>query len=610
LTDGKPVNPAGSPPGENVNRQGRDRVILHDAVEKRWLEYTSPVRTVTAMELEEVRPAVREIDRAVNDQGYHAAGFISYDASPAFDEALPSRRNPDFPLLWFGLYPPPAVIDLPRPAESPAPSWSPLVSREEYDRGIAAVKERIRRGDTYQVNYTYRLRSSFAEDPWNFFLRLQEAQNALYGAYVETGEWAVCSASPEQFFTLRDSRITSRPMKGTAARGMTARQDREQAEWLYNSEKNRAENRMIVDMIRNDLGRIAETGSVRVPELFALEKYPTVWQMTTQVEADTHASLPELLDNLFPCASITGAPKYRTMEIIKEVENTPRGLYTGSIGFIAPGRKAQFNVAIRTAVINRRTGLAEYGTGGGIVWDSTAKEEFEETLTKAKVLTRRSPDFSLLESLRWTPDGGYYLLDRHLARMAASAEYFGIPFDPAQAAALLARTAAGSPEDFGRLLKIRLLLDRTGGLTCEYAAPSYPGEWKVTLAPRPVSSADRFLYHKTTHRQVYNEMKALCPGFDDVLLWNEKGEVTEPCVANVVVVLEGVPCTPPVSCGLLGGTCREELLARGELTERVVRVEELYKADEVYLINSVREAQRITLTLPPRGNSASSGESS
>ena len=272
-----------------------------------------------------------------------------------------------------------------------------------------------------------RLNSEFSGGEWDFFLNLAQTQNK-YAAYIDTGRYVICSASPELFFKLDGNKIYSHPMKGTAKRGRTTLEDKEQAEWLHNSLKNRAENVMIVDMIRNDLGRIAEIGSVQVPELFTIEKYPTLFQMTSTVQAKTNASLDEIFSALFPCASITGAPKVSTMNIIAELETTPRKIYTGSIGYISPNRKAQFNVAIRTALIDRENKTAEYGVGGGIVWDSTSADEYSEALLKARVLTERPRTFDLIETLLWTPEDGYFLREKHIARMQDSAEYFGFPF--------------------------------------------------------------------------------------------------------------------------------------------------------------------------------------
>lgn len=333
------------------------------------LYFSDPLRVINARTLEGVLPALREIERIVQEEGCHAAGFLSYEAAPAFDDAFHIRADETrnaFPLLWFGLYPAPRLVALPEPASpKPALTWSPTIDRDSYNAAIARIKDHIAHGRTYQVNYAMRLQTDFHADAWNFFLHLAQTQNN-HAAYVNAGRFVIASASPELFFQLDGETIACRPMKGTAPRGRTTLEDREQAQWLKESEKNRAENVMIVDMIRNDLGRIAKVGSVHVPELFTVEKYPTLWQMTSTVQAKTNASLMEIFKALFPCASITGAPKVGAMRIISELETTPRRIYTGSVGYIAPNRKATFNVAIRTALIDRETQTAECGVGGDI----------------------------------------------------------------------------------------------------------------------------------------------------------------------------------------------------------------------------------------------------
>ena len=315
--------------------------------------------------------------------------------------------------------------------------WEAAVDWPAYSRAIAAIKSYIAQGYTYQVNYTMPLSASFSGDPWALYRDLTQSQQAQFMAYLDLGRFVICSSSPELFFLREGLQFMSKPMKGTARRGRTLTEDHLQMRWLQNSEKNRAENVMIVDMIRNDFGRIAEIGSVDVPELFTVERYPTLLQMTSTVSARSKATLPEIMRAMFPCASITGAPKVRTMEIIKELEPQARGIYTGSIGFITPEQQASFIVAIRTVVIDRLNNQATYGVGGGSVWDSEADQEYQEAFLKAQVLVQRQPSFELLETMRWSEDGGYYLLDLHLQRLAQSAEYFDFPFDLANTIELL-----------------------------------------------------------------------------------------------------------------------------------------------------------------------------
>ena len=570
----------------------KDEVLLKHGDE--WLHFANPLRVICAERLDEVRDALQEVERLVEEKGWHAAGFVSYESAPAFDSALRVLSDGSFPLLWFGLYPESRSLQSSEVFKDlrgfTTQNWRPSVAREIYNAAIEKVKDYIARGRTYQVNYTMRLNAEFSGGTWESFQHLAQSQNK-YAAYLDTGRFVICSASPELFFKLDGNKIYSRPMKGTVQRGRTTAEDREQADWLKSSLKNRAENVMIVDMIRNDLGRIAQTGSVHVPDLFTIEKYPTLFQMTSTVQAKTEASLTEIFSALFPCASITGAPKVSTMNIIAELESTPRKLYTGSIGYISPNRKAQFNVAIRTAIIDRESQSAEYGLGGGIVWDSTSADEYSEALLKARVLTESPRPFDLLETLLWTPDEGFFLREKHAARMADSADYFGFPFSAEKFDACLNQLEAGfqSPQ------RVRILLGRSGQFQSEEKDfQSREKDFKVKLAEKPVNSKDVFLFHKTTRREIYPPVPADC---DDLLLWNENDELTEFTIGNLVVELDGNFYTPPISCGLLAGTFRSHLLETGQVCERVIRKDELSKCAKVFLVNSVRK----WVTIDPKG---------
>jgi len=581
--------------------------------ENSWLRFSDPVDILTARRPEEVVSCLQKVEAG----GLWAAGFISYEAAGAFDSVLQTRAPGSLPLLCFGLFKnaEQTLLEAPADREECRPAyrigaWKPSVSREEYAETIAAIKRHIAAGDTYQVNYTFRLNAAFSGSPFGFFCDLAAAQQGRYAAFIETDDFAICSASPELFFELKNGGVTARPMKGTRARGLTAEADRAAAEALRMSEKDRAENIMIVDMLRNDIGRIAVPGSVKTLSRFDVEKYPTVWQMTSTVQGEINPlkmqnarKLADVMKSLFPCSSITGAPKAKTMELIGAMEKGPRGVYTGAIGCIAPDGAAQFNVAIRTAVVDRKAGTAEYGIGGGIVWDSDAESEYDEALSKARILTRRFPEFRLLETMLYEPGQGIFLLERHLRRLSDSAEYFDFS------------TAGGSaggrkyPNEIGgRLLhlrfeipmRIRLLLSKDGSFEIEaFEMQRLETPAALAITRNPVDSGDVFLYHKTTNRSVYEKAKADFPDADDVLLFNERGEVTESCVANVVVDLDGRKVTPPVACGLLAGTFRGELLERGEIGERVVTLDDLGRAKAVWLINSVRKWRPARLKGPP-----------
>lgn len=561
-----------------------------------WLKFSRPRQVIVTGKMEDVRKGLREVERLVDEKGWTAAGFVSYDAAPAFDPALNVIPSQGFPLLWFGLYD--EVQELQNSDVfqdfgilSPT-TWHPDTEKEAYNTAIQNIKGHIAEGRTYQVNYTMRLSADFHDDPLRLFAHLAHSQNN-YAAFLDIGDWAICSASHELFFDLDGEDITGRPMKGTAVRGRTNEEDKNISNWLRASIKNRAENVMIVDMIRNDIGRIAKIGSVHVPELFTIEKYPTLFQMTSTVKAKIHASVTEIFSALFPCASITGAPKVSTMEIIADLEISSRKIYCGSIGYIAPNRKARFNVAIRTALVDKQENKAEYGVGGGIVWDSTPADEYDEALLKARVLTDPpQKEFCLFETLLWTPEDGYYLLDRHVARILDSAEYFSFAAeDPGKK---IRQFLIGLSSGLDAPQRVKVFLNSKGEVSGE-AGDFQPSDkiFKVCLAGGPVNSNDRFLFHKTTNREPYERVAVA--GFDDVLLFNEKGELTEFTIGNLVVQMAGNLFTPPVECGLLGGTFRAELIARGEVKERVLRVQDLAGCEAVFLVNSLRKWVRVLL---------------
>jgi para-aminobenzoate synthetase / 4-amino-4-deoxychorismate lyase len=575
-------------------------VVLKDAARNCWLSFSRPISVIQVDRTADVLPALVQVEREIQRRDLVAAGFISYEAAPGFNPMLQVRETEDFPLLWFGLYDSLKRVSLPIPVTHNSFSWIPSIQQDEYVRSIQKIKDYIRQGWTYQVNYTLRLRTGFQADAWELFLQLANAQQADYAAYVDTGDWAICSASPELFLSRRGRDIVSLPMKGTARRGCTLAEDRAQAAWLESSEKNRAENVMIVDMVRNDMGRIAEIGSVSVPKLFEVIRFPTVWQMISTVTSRTDAPFSEIIKAMFPCASITGAPKVSTMRIIAELETEPRRVYTGSIGFLAQDNRAQFNVAIRTVVVDRLRNQAEYGVGGGIVWDSDALDEFKECEIKALVLNAPLLVFSLLETCLWRPQDSIFLWDYHLRRLHDSAQYFAYPLNVGQLNQKLARLDSSLPPVDHR---IRILVDRQGSISTE-AAPFHPADpgqiYRLRIAPSPVNSTNPFLYHKTTNRKVYEDAgsiqssklhhveNGIQPDLEDVIFWNERREVTETSIANLVYRISEDLFTPPLNSGLLPGVFRAFLLDQGLIKERVLMLDDLPKCDEFFIINSLR----------------------
>lgn len=559
------------------------------------LRFHSPIRILTATRLEEIQTLLAAAEAAAKS-GYWVALMLCYEAAPAFDSALKTRASGPLPLAWAAVFESPAE-DRTTLAEGnyDVGAWTPLVTRSDFGEAIARIREFIARGDTYQVNYTFPLTATFAGDSYSWYLDLCTAQGATYCVYFDLGRFKVLSLSPELFFDQSGRNIQTRPMKGTIKRGRWPGEDKAMAAQLEQSAKDRAENVMIVDLLRNDLGRVAVSGSVKVSKLFEIERYETLWQMTSTVEATLRddVGLTELMRGLFPCGSITGAPKVRTMEIIRELEPFPRGAYTGTLGFLRPGGDAIFNVAIRTVVIDSELGEATFGVGGGITYDSTAEREYEECLVKSSFLNAAPVSFQLLESIL-LEGGDYFLLRRHLERMKSSADYFGFRFAEEEITAELRRVAASKRN--GRW-KIRLLSSRNGELQIEaleldvlQAEPL-----RVGLATEPVNSNNKFLFHKTTNRVVYEKALASRPDCEDVILWNEEGEVTESTIANVVVSIDGEFFTPPQTAGLLAGTFREELLLAGKIRERVIHRNELPRAREFFLINSVQKWRKAVL---------------
>ncbi len=563
----------------------RRALVRHDSDQgRRWLEFRDPVAHFAADRLSDVGSTIDEVEAAAK-RGLWLVGFLSYDAAPAFDEALCSLRDPTVPLAAF------AAFDEPRPSRGPAgrafstTAWTPDTDQRNFEAAVGSIRELIAAGETYQVNYTLRLHSEFSGDPEGLFAALCRAQRADHLAFLDFGTVAVCSASPEQLISRRGTSVVTRPMKGTRPRHPDPKIDRRLANELVRSHKDRAENTMIVDMARNDLGRVAEIGSVRVAKLHTVESYPTVHQMTSTVTAETGATLRELLEATFPGASITGAPKVAASRVIADLEAAPRGVYTGSVGVVEPGGDAEFNIAIRTAWIDQRVGHAVYGVGGGIVWDSVPTQEWHEAHDKARVLHRATRPLRLLETLAWEPGAGPILLDRHLRRLTACAEHFGFDMDPGEVRRRLDAIRADTTQ------RVRVLVSADGAIEVQVQEMSPPAAnpvWNIAIDTLPVSSEDEFLRFKTTRRDRYDQALARHPDADDVLLWNERGELTETTVANLVLEIDGVATTPAESSGLLPGTLRAELLANRRIQEATVTMADLDRADSVWLINSVR----------------------
>ena len=563
-----------------------------------WWRFSALRGEWVAWREEEVLPLLAAVEEEAERHGLWAVGYVAYEAAPAFDRALVVRPGRTGPLAAFGLFgPPEAVAQLPPPA-GPGP-WvadlTPALAAAEHAAALAEIRSAIARGETYQVNFTFPLGGRLLTPPEELFFALAPGAEAPYAAFLDLGERAVVSLSPELFFARDGERLRMRPMKGTRRRGRWGEEDARLAGELAAAEKDRAENLMIVDMVRNDLGRAAVPGTVRVASLFDVERYPTVWQMTSSVEAESTARLPEIFAALFPCASVTGAPKASTMGWIARLEVAPRGVYCGAIGWVAPGGRASFAVAIRTALAERASGKLVYGVGSGVVWDSDPTAEHAECLAKGAALAADPRPFVLIETLRGSPERGCRRLAGHLDRLGASASLLGFRCDRTAVAAAIARHVAAWPAGSG-LRRVRLTLDRAG----EVEVTSEPFErerrpWTVAVAPEPVDSGDLFLCHKTSRRAVYERALAAARarGADEAILWNERGELTEATRSNLLVRLDGRWLTPARECGLLAGVARERLLRSGRVTEAILPREALARVEAVLLVNALRGPVRV-----------------
>lgn len=554
-------------------------VLIDDARDggAAWL-YRDPVEIVETRDPDAVRACLGRL------RGRHAAGFISYDASYAFEAKLrplaatPASDAP--PLLWFGLFQRVEQIDaaalLPDPAGAYASAARPLIAETDYRAALARVLAYIAAGDIYQANLTFQAEVTLLGDPLALYAAIRPRARAGHGGIVFTGTHWLLSFSPELFFTMKDGRVTTRPMKGTAPAGSDP-------ETLRSDPKQRAENLMIVDLLRNDLSRLAKPGTVEVPELFAVETYPTVLQMTSTVTAELEDGRGpiDLIDAIYPCGSITGAPKIRAMEIIHDVEAGPRGAYTGAIGRVAPDGEAAFNVAIRTLTLKAGETVARLGLGSGIVADSRAGDEWRECLAKgAFVATTRR--FDLIETMAFDPRAGIADLDRHLARMKRSAEAFGFPFDRHEARnELQAATFRAGPS------LVRLLASPGGAMAIELRPlPEAPaGPVAVALLPLPVTAADFRLRHKTTDRAFHDSARASAGTFE-VLFRDSEGFLTEGSFTSLFVERDGRLLTPSLARGLLPGILRERLIDEGRAEEADLTEADL--ADGFFLGNAVR----------------------
>jgi para-aminobenzoate synthetase/4-amino-4-deoxychorismate lyase len=586
-----------------------------DADNQRSYLFVHPIETITAFYLDDIPDLFRRIEFALA-QGHHVAGYLSYECGYHFERFAEPPLPRDLPLAWFGIYTRPFVFNhstgnfegpAPQLIETGAPDAIPTafaanadltIGEDEYTAKIARIKSYIEAGDTYQVNFTDAVTARSALAPAQAFAALSASQPVSYSALLHIGDTHILSLSPELFFRMEKhpagDRITTRPMKGTMPRGLDLAEDDAQAARLQADEKNRSEHVMIVDLLRNDLGRICCSGSVVVEDIFSIERYRTLLQMTSTISGRLRPNLTfyEIFRALFPSGSITGAPKLRTMQIIRELERNPRGVYTGAIGHIAPSGDATFNVAIRTVVL--RDGYAHMGVGGGIVADSDPVSEYRECQLKAAFLTRPHSGFQLIETMLF--DGTTMpFLELHLDRLAASAQYFDFPFDRAAIESRIAALTASLPSTRH---SIRLLLHATGDVALNHTAlPEDAPTIAVRISAYRTQSSDPHLRHKTTNRDLYNSelARARAEGFDEVLFLNQRGELTEGAISTLFVRLHGQLLTPPLAAGVLPGVLRRHILVTDPTArEQTLALADLAAAEALYLGNSLRGLRQVT----------------
>ncbi len=566
--------------------------------------FDRPVASGRASAIDDVIDVIRAAEQRAAEHGEWVVMMIAYEAAPAFDAAMRTAPAPPagIPFAWWQSFRERTPAQPLTHGESCVTSRVRRANRQAFPDAVETVRTRIAAGDVYQVNVTDRFDGCFDGAPFDTYAALLGTQTCAFGAYLEiadgaTGERVIASASPELFFRWDGGTITCRPMKGTTPRQPRPDADDRAAATLLASAKERAENVMIVDLLRNDLGRIARVGSVQVPELFTLERYETVWQLTSTVRAEVPdaATLTDVLGALFPCGSVTGAPKIAAMNVITELELDPRGVYCGAIGFLAPAgehTRAVFSVPIRTAVLDPATATYEYGAGGGITWSSTPAAEDAEVGAKARILTRSHRPLALLETLR-NDTCGLANVGAHLDRMEASARWFGFPFDRPAIQERLAEIPSADPAE-----RVRLLADRRGELTIEQSMLDVgPSPVVLAIDDAITRSDDPYCCHKTTWRRHYDQARGRHPDADDVVLVNEYGHAIETTIANLAYRIGSDWFCPPLADGGLPGIGRAIALADGRLTERSITVGDLASCDELAVVNDLRGWRRALLSV-------------
>ncbi len=554
--------------------------------------FKNPVKVFQTTHVNKVNAILDEVELAVHN-GYYAAGFLSYEAASAFLN-VDSSTSSQFPLIWFGIFDSPTELTPKDDHSFEVGEWTPSITKEEYNHAFKKIKNAFQTGATEQVNYTMQLNADFKGDSYAYYNALKKQQNADYNAYISFDDFQVLSLSPELFFDLDKDVLTVKPMKGTKERGKSSLEDNRFKAQLKSSTKDKLENRLIVDLMIDELKSISISDSIKIKKPFEIETFPTLFQMTSTLEATIKhkKSLTDIFNALFPCGSITGTPKVETINFINHLENRNREIYCGTIGFITPNKEATFNVPIRTVSIDTSKEQARYDVGGGITNLSNAQDEYNEAFTKAEILKLSNNDFKLIETFGLY-NGIYVAYEAHLKRLQSSANYFNFKLNLNKIKNELTEIAE---VNYNQNLRVRLLLNIDGKIEISSVPLVIDDKIKsVSLANKPIDKNDLFLYHKTTNRAVYDELKTDFPHYFDVILWNEQNEITEFTIGNLVIEYENKLITPPVSSGLLPGTYREVLLERKLIKEQIITKDMLAKAKHIWLVNSVRKWVKITL---------------
>lgn len=547
-----------------------------------------PIHILKATKMCEVKDCLAKAEQASKD-GFYVAGYISYEAWQAFLPTKSHERSSNMPLLWFGVFDKahgPNELDMTE--DYHVDQWQMNQSKAAYNQAFHEIMAAIRSKHIAQINYTVTFKTNFSGNAFRFYHDLKAAQQSDFSAYLDTGDHHILSASPEMFYQQKGKQITVRPMKGTIHRGKTFSEDLANKMWLQRSEKNKYENKLTSDLMQDELKSIVHVDSLRVTNPFQVEKYPTVYQMTSTISGDLLPSVtfPKIIEALFPCGSIAGTPKRASMEVITALETNPRGVYCGAIGYLTPDNEAVFNVPIRTVVIDKETKRARYGAGGAITAQSKLEEEYNEILTKTEILHTRQPAFELLETFG-LHKGTYLVYENHLKRLKESASYFDFTIDITAIENALADFRKSYP--VGKWI-VRLVAWKDGRFTTEIN-PLLPFETQnVRLAKAPIDRNNTLMYHKTTERSMYAvHRNDLNQDVCDALLWNSRHEVTEFTIGNIVVELNGKLVTPPITCGALPGTFRQQLLDEGTIEECVILIDDIKQCKHIWLINSVRK---------------------